>query len=191
MPRISKDPGERKQEILDAAVSVFYEKGYENTKMSDIAIKLNVSEGLCYRYFPSKEALFDSAVEHYAVTLTNNMKRSICDSDKSLPLKKRLEKIDYIALEKQNEQYFHVFHSEKNTKMHQQLFLRVCEMIQPYIADLIKKAHENGRTDITDFDTAASFITYGQLGICGDNTLSGAEKSEKVRAFLLYIFRQE
>ena len=35
--RISKEPGVRRQEILDTAMSVFMEKGYEAATMRDIA----------------------------------------------------------------------------------------------------------------------------------------------------------
>lgn len=35
--RVSKDPEIRKQEIIDVAMQVFAEKGYETTTMKDIA----------------------------------------------------------------------------------------------------------------------------------------------------------
>ena len=37
MTRITKPPEERRQEIIDTAMKVFYEKGYEKTSISDIA----------------------------------------------------------------------------------------------------------------------------------------------------------
>ena len=61
MTRITKAPEERRQEIIDTAMKVFYEKGYEKTSISDIAKEMNVAQGLCYRYFSSKEELFDTA----------------------------------------------------------------------------------------------------------------------------------
>lgn len=71
--RVSKASEERRQEILDAAMRVFYEKGYEKTSISDIALKLGVAQGLIYRYFKSKEALFDGALENYAGRLAEQM----------------------------------------------------------------------------------------------------------------------
>ena len=37
MLRITKDPTERRQEILDTALKLFWEKGYEKTSMTEIA----------------------------------------------------------------------------------------------------------------------------------------------------------
>ena len=58
MARISKPPEVRRQEILDTAMELFAEKGYEDTSMADIARRMGVVQGLCYRYFDSKRVLF-------------------------------------------------------------------------------------------------------------------------------------
>lgn len=71
--RITKDPEERKKEILNAAIRVFSEKGYEKTSITDIAKSINIAQGLCYRYFASKEELFDAALEEYSNILIENM----------------------------------------------------------------------------------------------------------------------
>ena len=63
--RIVKAPEERRQEILDAAMKLFSEKGYEETSMADIAREVGVVQGLCYRYFDSKQKLFQEAMERY------------------------------------------------------------------------------------------------------------------------------
>lgn len=82
--RVSKASEERRQEILDAAMRVFYEKGYEKTSISDIALKLGVAQGLIYRYFKSKEALFDGALENYAGRLAEQMGEAIRDGRTTL-----------------------------------------------------------------------------------------------------------
>ena len=64
--RIVKNPDERKEEILDAAVHVFAKKGYEKTSITDIAREIGISQGLCYRYYVSKEEIYDAALDKYA-----------------------------------------------------------------------------------------------------------------------------
>lgn len=49
--------------IIEAALAVFREKGYANTRMADIAKCAGVSYGLVYHYFGSKEVLFDVIVD--------------------------------------------------------------------------------------------------------------------------------
>lgn len=52
--RITKEPEVRKQEILDTALKLFGENGYEKTSITDIAKAIGVAQGLCYRYFRPK-----------------------------------------------------------------------------------------------------------------------------------------
>src|ERR1700749_1630474 len=52
----------RPTEILDAALSVFAEKGYAGTRMDEIARRAGVTKGTIYLYFESKEAVFKSLV---------------------------------------------------------------------------------------------------------------------------------
>lgn len=51
------EPG-RRGEILDAAMGVFSERGYDGGSMRQIAERVGVSEPALYRHFPGKEALF-------------------------------------------------------------------------------------------------------------------------------------
>lgn len=48
----------RKAQILDAALDVFAEKGYEGGSMREIASRVGVTEPALYRHFSGKEALF-------------------------------------------------------------------------------------------------------------------------------------
>jgi AcrR family transcriptional regulator len=60
----------RPGEILDAALSVFAEKGYAAARMEDIAARAGVTKGTIYLYFQSKEDVFKSlARQHVGDTL--------------------------------------------------------------------------------------------------------------------------
>ncbi|MEL6333450.1 MAG: helix-turn-helix domain-containing protein, partial [Cyanobacteria bacterium J06626_26] len=56
MPKIV-DKAAKRQEILEAAIAVFLEKGYHGAKMADIAVAAGMGKGTLYEYFPTKEAL--------------------------------------------------------------------------------------------------------------------------------------
>lgn len=46
-----------RQAILDTALQLFKERGYEQTRISDIAASVEIGEATLYRYFASKEAI--------------------------------------------------------------------------------------------------------------------------------------
>lgn len=50
-----KPASERKKEIIEAAVTLFAEKGFNETTVQDIAAKSGVATGTVYLYFPSKD----------------------------------------------------------------------------------------------------------------------------------------
>lgn len=54
----------RRSEILEAATSIFSKRGYAPTDVQDIAALAGVGKGTVYRYFPGKEELFLSTVDH-------------------------------------------------------------------------------------------------------------------------------
>jgi AcrR family transcriptional regulator len=67
----------RRGEILDAAIAVFAEKGYEGGTMREIATRLGVTEPALYRYYAGKEALFEDLIaqagDHMAERATSRM----------------------------------------------------------------------------------------------------------------------
>jgi len=54
-------PG-RRGEILDAALAVFAEKGYEAGTMREIASRVGVTEPALYRHYSGKEALYEDVI---------------------------------------------------------------------------------------------------------------------------------
>lgn len=52
----------RPQELLDAALALFVEKGFAATRAEEVAQRAGVSKGTLYLYYPSKEELFKAVV---------------------------------------------------------------------------------------------------------------------------------
>jgi AcrR family transcriptional regulator len=57
-------PEERPNELLDAALRIFAERGYANTRLEDIAAAVGVTKGTIYHYFETKEDLLRQAIDH-------------------------------------------------------------------------------------------------------------------------------
>ena len=52
-----------RDEILDAALTVFSEKGYEGALLRDIAASLGITKPALYKHFASKEALWNAMID--------------------------------------------------------------------------------------------------------------------------------
>jgi AcrR family transcriptional regulator len=68
MPRLKRTrrPEARPDEILDAALKVFTDKGFSAARVEDVAKEASLSKGAVYLYFTSKEALFEALVRRFA-----------------------------------------------------------------------------------------------------------------------------
>lgn len=61
---------QRRALIIDKAIELFAKKGYSDTKIGDIAKAADMSVGLMFHYFESKEKLFEEIVR-YGANATN------------------------------------------------------------------------------------------------------------------------
>lgn len=52
----------RPAELAEAALELFVERGFDATRLEDVAARAGVAKGTVYLYFASKEALFDGVV---------------------------------------------------------------------------------------------------------------------------------
>jgi AcrR family transcriptional regulator len=64
---------QRVAELLEAAAAVFAEKGYEAATMTEIAARAGAPIGSLYQFFPVKEALADTLVQHYAALMAADL----------------------------------------------------------------------------------------------------------------------
>jgi AcrR family transcriptional regulator len=66
-PKWRRQPADRPDQILKAALQVFGECGLANARLQDIAARAGVSKGTIYLYFPNKEELFREMIRHTAI----------------------------------------------------------------------------------------------------------------------------
>lgn len=78
---------QRMMAIQQAALDLFAYKGYVNTSISDIAKTANISKGLMYNYFSSKEQLLEAILQN-AFEISEGIMNPI--TDKSIPPTERL-----------------------------------------------------------------------------------------------------
>jgi AcrR family transcriptional regulator len=63
MARTPKVVEDRREQIIDAAIRVFSQKGFSRATNKDIAREAGITPGLIYHYFESKEAVLKAIIE--------------------------------------------------------------------------------------------------------------------------------
>ena len=79
-PRWERRKESRPAELIDAALELFVARGYDATRLEDIAARAGVSKGTLYLYFEGKEDLFKALVRQTIVPLIRSFGEGIARS---------------------------------------------------------------------------------------------------------------
>ena len=167
---------------MEAAMKLFREKGYEQTSMADIAKEVHVVQGLCYRYFPSKQDLFNSAIDTYVEDCCRPFIRILCARDKTND--EKMELLAEAMVHPQEGQYQDFFHQKGNETFHEILSVRMAKYMVPYITAEIEVLNESGMVHIVEPETTAKFILYGQLALWDEPADKLKEHIEKYQQLI-------
>ena len=184
--RISKEPEVRRQEIIDTAMRVFSERGYEATTMKDIAREMKVASGLCYHYFPNKQELYETAVRQYARACTAGFveifRRTELSLDESLELLGNVWKTARTGGVFADESFFH---GKGNEIFHYQLDVAVSRELLPWVTAYLDALKARGEIGVPDTGAAARFVLYGQIGMVDDRSIPLEARIERIKELIV------
>lgn len=182
MVRIVKAPDDRKREILDTAMQLFAERGFEATSLRDIAKHMGITPGLVYHYFDSKQKLFDAAMETYVEDITADFVRTLRSTD--LDFRQKIDALYGGMTNEDSLRYRDFFHRQGNEGFHRQLSLRLCEHVQPHLVAALEQARRCEGFAVRDPETLASFLLYGHVGIMSAHGDADATKLARLREYV-------
>jgi TetR/AcrR family fatty acid metabolism transcriptional regulator len=93
------------QTILKAAVKIFAEKGFYNSRVSEIAKEANVADGTIYIYFKNKDDILISLFEEEFGQIVENMRKEL-EKDKEIDVFQKIKRfallhLSFVAKQKQ------------------------------------------------------------------------------------------
>lgn len=71
-PKFRRRAEARPDEVLDAALDLFIEQGFAQTRVDDIARRAGISKGAVYLYFESKEKILEGLVRRAVVPIATS-----------------------------------------------------------------------------------------------------------------------
>jgi AcrR family transcriptional regulator len=84
-PRKRLTGEQRRAAILDAALSVFADRGYHSSSIDDNAREGGISKALIYEHFASKQDLYAELLEQHAGVLFSALSEAISEAGRSAP----------------------------------------------------------------------------------------------------------
>lgn len=79
--KLTPSQAERRQRVIDAAMELGAEGGYDAVQMRDVAARAGVAMGTVYRYFKSKDHLLAAVLVHWAEMLERQLAQSPARGD--------------------------------------------------------------------------------------------------------------
>ncbi len=126
---------DKKEHIIDVAIELFAEKGFEGTSIRELAAKADVNLAMVNYYFGSKDKLFEAMVEYKVSFMRGKIEE--LEKDKSLS---ELEKMDKIV-----EGYVERFlsHPEFHKVLQQEMLVSPREEMHKRVMGIFKQNTEN------------------------------------------------
>lgn len=120
---------DKKEQIINAAIDLFAQKGFEGTSIRDLASSAGVNVAMVNYYFGSKEKLFEALLEMKAGS-SRVMLENVLHDQKLSSIEKIYKVIDnYIQRLFTNRKFHRV--------IHQELMLNQRETLQQIISDIL------------------------------------------------------
>ena len=182
MPRTVKDPEERKAELLDTAMRLFAEKGYDNVSVRSVAREAGVASGLAYHYFDSKQRLFDAAIGHYAERCSEGMRAALDDG--ALSLDEKIEGAIAAATEHAAFPHGSRLHAEGNGTLHDRLSLGICEAVRPHMQAARELDAARRGAPAGDAALLASMMVYACVGLASGPGMPDDAAADAARRYL-------
>ena len=127
--------------VLDAAIDLFIDAGFETTSMDAIAAKAGVAKGTLYYHFKSKEGIVEAIVERYVVTAEKAFSDIVEDraKDPMGKLKAVSEKMTELNIAS-----FSKLHRMKYIDIHMRTQKAMVTRFAPFYARILEEGNEAG-----------------------------------------------
>ncbi|EMB79947.1 TetR/AcrR family transcriptional regulator [Streptococcus mutans] len=143
-----KAPEVRRQEIMEAALQIFMEKGYLETRTQDIIDKVKISRGLLYYHFKNKEDILYCLIEKYSQPVIQRLAK--ISQDKKLTAKDKLRtffeatQIGSTDHTKENAGLQEIVDLEQNRYLMDRLAHEIIDLSSDYLAHILEQGNEEG-----------------------------------------------
>ena len=163
--RVSKDPEERRQEIVVAAYELFRERGFEHVSVNDIVKKVGLAQGTFYYHFKSKYDVLDAVVDF---DMRKNLAalETIVADDRLDALEKIQVIIGYnLRMDDVEKDFVRLVRSEENAVVYLKYQAKMAELLVPRLVSVVEEGIRSGVFDVQYPRETVELLFDMQLGL--------------------------
>ena len=172
--------GGKRDEILNAALELFVEKGYDGTSVRMILDKVGGEVGMFYHYFNSKQEVFDQAFEVFMKRQGNKFTLVLDSRQTNATLRQKVERL-VDCYDNSMQEYKNVFsgkvHWTVASALHDMTIQAMRPAFQNMMVDVAHSLH-NELADRTEW--SVQFLLNGIGGVLHEPTFESKSKGERV-----------
>ena len=178
MPRIHRPAAQRREEILDAAHTLFTTKGFQSTTMEDILRIVGIAKGTLYYHFPSKEQILKALVLRIVCQVEQQAREIAAASapaaDKLAAIMSAMQVVDAET------ELVDQFHAPGNAEFHLLSITAMIEHLTQVLAEVVTQAVAEG-TFTTERPHDAVELLLSASGILLDQDIMNPSPAELAR----------
>jgi len=178
----SKKGEETKKKIINSAIKIFKENGFNNSSVLKIADVVGLKNSTLYRYFKNKKDLYNFIIRDFEEKLIKRINDNLKNYD---DIEKKIEIFirEYIDFVKENKDIFDIFREAEfvNIDLSREFYDKIAKILE----DILKEKISNDNVEILSYSIIGSYYFIIL------NYLFWEEKDiddEKITSILKFIF---
>ncbi len=170
MTRVVKARDVRREELLDAALRLFADRGYHDTSVQAVTDAAGVAKGLFYHYFDSKEDLLDDLAVREADRIFAEV-YAAHDETSGTPLEQLAFLLGMLARWMFGDArglmgaLLHAAYRDGNAGLRDTLYERYDELLRPLVREHVEEAAAAGQADVEDAEATTEVLLAMWTGL--------------------------
>ncbi|MGT2906761.1 TetR/AcrR family transcriptional regulator [Streptococcus dentiloxodontae] len=178
--------------IKKAALDLFTQRGYKETKMSDIVSSSGLSKGAVYHHFRSKEEILEQVITEETEALNQKM-ATLAEQNSQSAKQRLLSLIDELINHQMLQKLTRINWAEKVPFGLLFTLRNTVNKLAPFVGEMIEQGNKNGEFSCPyPFETASSFVIL--LDVWLDPTIADSSNesiSQKIDYLAYFLTSQQ
>lgn len=167
----------KKNQILEVSLSLFLEKGFDKTSITDILERLNIARGTLYYHFESKEAIMDAIIERAGLQIMTELEN--IGNDPSLSVYEKFFAL-FAGMNMRRlsggDQIIDYLNRPQNALFHEKSNQMIIEKVSPILAHILSEGISAQLFENAFPDETAEMILTVAIGFLDRNNPDLTEK---------------